>query len=412
MNEYLIVIDILLDVLSGKNLTESFTKYTSLNQEQINIGKIKDLSSGVIRYYSRFIIILNFLVKNKINNQKIFIVMLIAFYEINFTKKPKYSIVSSLVDLGFKITKDKGIKIFINGVLRNYLRNQESISDNFNNNPEYNYSIPLWWINKIKKDYPENYETILQTSNNIPKKFLRINNRKTNLVDYLKILEHNKINYQLIDEKIVITENLPIKEIPFFNEGYFSIQNISAQKLIDIANIKDDEKILDACCAPGGKLCQILENYEVELCGIDIDSKRLEKVKENFKRLDLYSTLLQGDSSNLNWWDGKLFDKIIADVPCSASGTLKRNPDIKLHRTLKDISNFVNLQRNIIQNLLNTLKVSGWLIYITCSIFKEENTQNIQYFLDNFKNLKMIKEDIISPDDYYDGFYYCILEKI
>ncbi len=213
-------------------------------------------------------------------------------------------------------------------------------------------------------------------------------------------------------DKCILTSRLIDRPIrPLFKEGYVSVQDVSAQQLLDFIEIKDEFRILDACSAPGGKACQILENNNVDIIALDIDQKRLAKVKENIDRLELNANLICADATNLNWWDSKPFDMIIADVPCSASGTIKRNPDIKFHRKLKDIKNFVNLQQKIVVNLWNILKPGGKLVYITCSIFKEENELNIDFFKKKLKNIKVNKEINILPTESQDGFFYSILEK-
>lgn len=326
-------------------------------------------------------------------------------------KKPQFAIGNDLVSFTYSITNNIKLKNFVNAVIRNYLRELEYFEKKVKNNIEYKYNFPIWWIEKIKKDYPKNYNEILSNSNIIPRLGLRVNTKKIKIDDYLQLLKDNNLSFKIIDNKIVLNNNLNVQQIPLFNEGVVSIQDISAQKLIDIIEFKENSYILDACSAPGGKACQILENNTVQLLALDINSDRLKKVEQNFVRLNLLAKIIQGDASNIKWWNGKLFDIIIADVPCSASGTIKRNPDIKLHRQLTDINNFVVTQQKIVLNLWQTLKVSGKLVYITCSIFKEENQQNIEYLIKKINNAKIIKELAILPTEYVDGFYYCVLQK-
>ncbi|MFN8770374.1 MAG: 16S rRNA (cytosine(967)-C(5))-methyltransferase RsmB [Neisseriaceae bacterium] len=410
MNEYLVTIEIINDVLSGNNLNDTFNK-SIMDNEVLNINKIKDITSGVIRYYEQINLILNELVSKKISDKKVHNLIIIGMYEINYTDKPQYAIVNYIVELSYNITKNNKIKSFVNAVLRNYLRNKNELHDKFKENSVFKYSIKKWWIDKLKNDYPNDYNNILETNNNIPKLVLRINNLKTSLESYKKSLETSKINYIEIDNKIILDKNIAPYNLPFFNEGFVSIQNIGAQKLIDMVDIKNGMKILDACCAPGGKMCHILENYSVDIVGIDIDENRIKKVRQNLQRLSLNANLIVADAARLDWWDNKCFDLVIADVPCSASGTIKKNPDIKIHRRVSDIRNFVNKQQEIVINLLNVLKTGGKLLYVTCSIFPEENEKNVLFIKEKYKNIKILKELHIKPDKYYDGFYYCLLEK-
>ncbi len=403
MEDYIIISKIIEEVLVGKNLNEVFSKY---------INETKDISYGILRNYNKIDNILKVLIKKKPNNNKVLIILLIAIYEINYSKKPKFAICNDLVNLAKFLTKSINLKNFINGVIRNYLRNLEYIEKKLENNIEYKYNFPLWWIEKLKKDFSENYIEILSNLNVIPRLGLRINTKKIKLNDYLQLLKKEDLSFNIIDNKIVLEDKLNINQIPLFKNGIVSIQDISAQKLIDLIKFNEKDYILDACSAPGGKSCQILENNKVELIALDINENRLKKVKENLERLNLSAKIICADASNLKWWNNKKFDVIIADVPCSASGTIRKNPDIKLHRKLVDIKNFVHIQQEIVLNLWHTLKINGKLVYITCSIFKEENQENINNLIKKMNNAKIIHELFILPTKFSDGFYYCILQKI
>ena len=313
------------------------------------------------------------------------------------------------MNLAFQLTENDANKNFVNAVLRNFIRKKDELKSG---DLETKYNMPLWFINKLKHDYPHNYVAILQNLNLEPKLGLRVNTRKISQDEYIKLLEQEQIDYILRNNKIVLNKVIGIDKIPLFNEGSVSIQDSAAQQLIDFYSFTGDNYVLDACSAPGGKACQVLENIDLELIALDINTNRLQKVEQNLQRLHLKALTQTGDASDLSWWDKRQFDAIIADVPCSATGTIKRNPDIKLHRNLNDIGNFVNTQRAIILNLWETLKVGGKLIYITCSVFKEENQENIQFFIKELKNANFIKELQILPTQYNDGFYYCLLEKI
>lgn len=409
INDYEIVLKILLKVLSGKNLNEIFNQ--NITNQQVNISKVKNLCYGVMRQYFILNWILNSLAKNK-PTPKIAIILLIAIYEIKYTKKPVYAITNDLVELSFELTKNIKIKGFVNGIIRNFLRQQVEIETKLSTNQEYKYNLPIWMINKIKKDYPNNWNNIIDNLNKNPKISLRINFKKININEYTKYLDKEDINYKIINNIIIFENTLAIEKIPLFKNGYVSIQDLHAQKLIEIIKLKNDEYVLDSCSAPGGKACQILENNQINLLALDIDAKRLDKVRQNLSRLNLTAKTLCADASNLLWWDKKKFDTIIADVPCSASGTIKRNPDIKFHRKATDIKNFVHSQKNIILNLWQCLKDNGHLVYITCSIFKEENQNNINFFRQELANVQIINELQLLPDENGDGFYYCILKKV
>jgi 16S rRNA (cytosine967-C5)-methyltransferase len=410
MDEYLVIYKILLSVFSGKNLGEEFNKNIKENKE-LNISKIKDTSSGVLRYYFILDKILGKLYKLKPDNN-ILVILFIAIYEIKYTKKPQYAISNECVNLVYRLTNNIKIKNFVNAIIRNFLRSQKEIESELKNNLEYSYNFPLWLIDKIKINNPDKYEEIIKNLNSKSKLSLRINIKKTSLDKYCQVLKDNNILYNIKDETIILYKNIKIENIPLFKEGFVSIQDINAQKLNKILEFQDNSYVLDACAAPGGKTCQILENNNVKLLAIDIDKTRIKKIEQNLERLDLDATVICGDASKTNWWNSHKFDTIIADLPCSATGTIKKNPDIKINRRDTDIKNFVEKQRKIILNLWNILKDDGCLVYITCSIIPEENQDNIKYLLDKLKNAKQIKELKILPDEYGDGFYYCLLKKV
>ena len=410
MTDYIIIIKILLDVLNGKNLTNSFAEHINQTYDKINIAKIKDISYGVIRNYNILNCIVTKLVAKK-PNIKIEIIILIGIYELKFSKKPEFAVTNEIVNLSYKVSGRANLKSFVNGVLRNYIRNINTIEIELGKIEEYNFNFPYWLIGKLKHDYPKEYKAIIENLNLKPKLGIRINKKVTTITNYGLKLNEQLIKFQIIDDKIVITDSLTIENIPGFNDGDVSIQDISAQKLIELIKLKPDEYILDACSAPGGKMCQILENSTSNILGLDIDGRRLSKVQQNLTRLKLSANLVIADARKIDWWNGKSFDTIIADVPCSASGTIKRNPDIKLHRKAGDINDFVKTQREIIQNLWQMVKPGGQLVYITCSIFKQENSSNIEYFTSKFKDMQVENELLLLPSPYADGFFYCILRK-
>lgn len=409
MDEYLIIIKILEQVLDGKNLGELYNK--EIIKDNLNTGKVKDLSFGVVRYYFRLNLILDQLAQRPITNNKVKLIIIIAIYEIIFTHKAQYAIGNDMVDLVYKLTKKEPLKKFVNAVIRNFIRNQNQIISKLEQNYQYQTNLPKWWVNKIKAQHPENQSKIIDSFNQEPSIYLRINPNKTNLDNYQESLNEAHIEYELIGNAIKLKQNIKVIKIPGFEQGHVSIQDINAMKLIEFVPLKDGLKLLDACSAPGGKACQILENYPVDLTALEIDSKRLTKVAQNIKRLELKAKIINGDATKTNWWDLDKFDVIIVDVPCSASGTLKRNPDIKLNREENDIVNFTKTQRAIVENLWNMLKEKGQLVYITCSIFNEENQENIEYFLTKLPQIKLIKMQSYLPLDQGDGFFYALLQK-
>lgn len=407
MEIYLSILNILLEVYAGKNLNEVLIRYNN----QDNFPKIKNITYGILRNYYSINYSIDKLVKH--SNLQSRILLQIGIFELKYSKKPEYAVINDLVNFSFDLTENEKIKKFINGVLREYLRQVELLDLDIQKDYSLKYNIPDWIITKLKKQSKENYLQILNGFNHHPAFGLRVNKRKINQDEYLLKLDEVNLEYKLIQNKICLLKPINITALPFFNDGFISIQDIAAQSSIEILTKYQIQPkyVLDACAAPGGKTCQLLENINCEVVALDIDETRLNKVSDNLKRLNLVAELKLGNAMNKLWWNKKLFDLIIADVPCSASGTLKRNPDIKINRRESDIVNFVETQRNIVINLWDMLDTNGFMLYITCSIFKEENQDNIEWFKSNLNDFELIEQFQIIPTEYNDSLFYALIKK-
>jgi len=401
MNDYKIIYILLLNIYSGKNLNEQFGIY----QDKIeNYSKIKNIVFGILRNHYWIDEVIKTLVKpnNPISN---LIILRIAIYEIYFSNKKSYAITNDLVNLA-KINKlPFG---FINAILRKIILEKQSIQDKVNlNNTQVKYNLPKWLINKLDKYNPDELLIFREE----PYITIRLNHNKISLDEYIKLLLNNNINYIIHNDYLVITSRVKIIDIPLFIDGYVFIQDIGAQEFIKFFDkfINNKKTVLDVCAAPGGKLTQILEQNKYQVTAVDINQDRLSKIHENLDRLQLSCNLLLGDATTIEF--NNKFDCIIADVPCSATGTIKRNPDIIISRRLEDVQNFVTTQRNIIDNIWQYLADDGLLIYATCSVLEEENIQNIQYFTQKYDDFRLIEDLNIKITSYNDGFYYAAIRK-
>ncbi|MBX9598470.1 MAG: methyltransferase domain-containing protein [Burkholderiales bacterium] len=404
MSDYELIIEVLTNVYNGKNLTDQINKHKS----NINISRIKYIVYGVIRNYYSIEFCIHKIVQHI--SKKNEIIVQIGLYELNNSNKPDYAVVNTLVEL-VNNAKDKK---FINWVFREYQRQKESLNNLILKDYSLKYNLPNWIIDLLKKQFKNYYLKFLDGLNYHPAFGLRVNYTKRSLGEYIEILKQNNIKYIINeDNKICLEKALDIKDVPLFTDGVSSIQDVAAQYVVNILNQNNiiPKKVFDACAAPGGKTCQILENYNCTLTAMDISSDRLEKIKQNLQRLDLKAKTMVGDAFNLDWWDKNKFDLIVADVPCSASGTIKRNPDIKINRTYDDVIKFTESQRKIVLSLWNCLEDNGYLLYITCSIFRDENQDNIAWLKNNIKGFKLIDELQIIPTEYSDSLYYALVQK-
>lgn len=405
MNDYKLIIEILKKVISGANLNEVVNEY----KNEVNYPKIKSITYNLIRYYYSIEYFTNKLLTKK--NPNLDLIIKVGIYELWLTEKPEYAIINDLVEY----TKNEfiGLQGVVNAVLRKFIVQKNDLVEELNKDYKLLYNLPDWLITKIKKQYKKQALDIFKSFMLPPSFGIRINSQKINQVEYLNILTNENIDYTIIDDKVVINKAISVQKIPMFNDGYVSIQDIAAQYLVDLMN-KNDIKfnnVLDACAAPGGKTCQILENYNCTLTALEVNKSRLQRIQENLDRLNLSAKLINGDATNKKWSDGYKFDFILADVPCSAIGTIKRNPDIKLVRRETDIINFVNIQREIVANLWDLLSNDGYMVYSTCSLLNEENEDNINWLKNKLNKFNLIDEIKILPSANSDGLYYALIKK-
>jgi 16S rRNA (cytosine967-C5)-methyltransferase len=312
---------------------------------------------------------------------------------------------------------------FVNGVLRNFIRQKEKLQTELKNNEEALYSYPLWWIKLIKENYNKEWENILLNGNKHPPLTLRINERKTNLKQYEEKLKSEAVSYRVLgDIALELTQPTAVEKIPGFMDGEVSVQDFGAQLAAKLLDLQDGQICLDACSAPGGKTGHMLEIADIELVSIDHQKDRLYKVKENLERLHLNAHLKCADLTAVKtWWNEKLFDRILLDAPCSASGIVRRHVDIKWLRRPRDIEMFAKQQETMLEAMWQLLKKGGKLLYATCSIFHGENQKVIDRFIKEHADAKEVKwsvdseyskyENQLIPSENHDGFFYALLEK-
>ena len=417
------------DVLSGRNLTlalpDALSNYSAATQQQR--GAAADLSYGTLRFYGEVNAYLEKLLEKPLSNAHITALLLVAIYQLLHDKADDFTVVNQAVKAAGD-AKPRWAKSLVNGVLRNFLRQKEALAEIIKNDPKINevarYSYPQWWINKLKSQYPKAWQSILNTGNLHPPMTLRVNIRKSSTQEYSQLLARQDIEAtQLGAQAVMLTKPIPVEQIAGFADGVVSVQDYGAQLAAHLLDLKKGLRVLDACAAPGGKTGHILELEKVDLTGLDNDTSRLSRVESNLKRLNLNANLQMGDAAA--WSSEKPFDRILADVPCTASGIVRRHVDIKWLRREADIASFTRQQAAILANLWQLLAKGGKLLYVTCSIFNEENQQQIDLFLqknqdatqlpllltkDIDKNIQIANGQLI-PTSQHDGLFYALLQK-
>ena len=324
---------------------------------------------------------------------------------------------------------------FINGCLRRFLRERDELVALTEKNPQAVWNHPQWWIDQVRKDHPENWRAILQANNAQAPLILRINERKTTQAQYIKDL--NAINIEAMPvgrHGVILGRARAVPSLPGFAEGHFSVQDAAAQLaapllmegLMPVGGSNGRLKILDACAAPGGKTAHLLELADCDVTALDIDATRCKRITQNLLRLKLKADIRVGDAGKPDlWWNGELYDGILLDAPCTASGIVRRHPDVRWLRRPSDIAQLASLQAHLLETLWHLLKPGGRLVYCTCSVFRQEGDAQIQLFVAHNKDAHLRPSpghllpqssaaSPVFPDNLlreHDGFYYAILEK-
>lgn len=412
---------VIADVLSGRNLTESLAA-TLQRHPQLDAGgrgAVQDLSYGTLRHLGLLRAVLKQLVRQQ-PDFDIEILLLLSLYQLEFTKNAPYAVVDHAVELTGELTNGRAGG-FVNACLRRFQREREALIEHARRSSEGQWSHPYWWIDRVKKDWPDQWQQILETANGRAPMTLRVNRRHDSAEGYLLRLRAAGLDATVLGPQALRLENpVGVSALPGFADGHASVQDWGAQAAAGLLDLRDGQRVLDACAAPGGKTAHILELVDVELLALDHDELRLQRVRDTLQRLGLKADVKQGDASApQHWWDGRPFDRILADVPCSASGVSRRHPDIKWLRRSKDINAFAAQQQSILQALWTCLAPGGRLLYATCSIFHEENSQQVGRFLEQNQDARQIPlafsgmvDGQLLPDGTHDGFYYAALEKL
>lgn len=411
-------------VMAGESLTsvlqQTWRANTVLSKQQR--GAIQDLSYGVLRFYGQLSAILGLLLERPLRNKQLQYLLLVSLYQLQFSKAQSHTVVNQAVLASRSLVQGRGMQGLVNAVLRNFIRQRESLLKKAVESDTGRYSYPQWWIDKLRSQYPHDFRAILEAGNKHPPMTLRVNRRKTNVGDYRQLLAEKSLCAELIDhDALQLKKAVAVEDLPGFGVGLVSVQDAGAQFAAQFLDVHDGMRVLDACAAPGGKGMHLLEIADVMLTLLDNDSGRLALIQQNLTRLQMTAErLVCGDASSPeSWWDGRSFDRILADVPCSASGVVCRHPDIKWLRRENDLVRFATNQQAILNALWKILNKNGKLLYVTCSVFAEENSVQIEEFLKHHSDAMplplaeaTLSKGQLLPNIQHDGFFYSLLQKI
>jgi 16S rRNA (cytosine967-C5)-methyltransferase len=314
----------------------------------------------------------------------------------------------------------------VNAVLRRWLRERETRRAELDREAVTRTAHPRWLIEKFDADWPDQAESIL-TANNAPAPlWLCVNRRRVMRADFAAQLAEQGVVCRVPDEApdaLILEASRDVTSLPGYSQGLFSVQDGAAQQAVRLLDLHDGQRVLDACAAPGGKSAHILETADVELTALDSDARRLPRLRENLQRLGLSADVRAGDAADPHgWWDGRSFDRILVDAPCSATGIIRRQPDVKLHRRAADIPALAAIQSRLLQALWPMLLSGGRLVYATCSLLADENARQIGAFLACHADACAIAPALpwhaagagaqnLPGESGMDGFFYAVLEK-
>ncbi len=435
MNPRLTVHHVLTDVIVlGHSLDIALNKHNTANDPK-HRALISAISFGVCRWLPKLEAILAQLVNKPLRkkDQDVEILLYIGLYQLLDMRIAEHAAVSETVTVCKKIRK-MWSKNLVNGVLRQFLREKDAIVEKASDTLVGRSAHPDWLAEAIQQAWPQHATAIFEANNTQAPMNLRVNTHFTNVSQYLKQLTDNEkpahaTTYS--DVGLTLDKACDVNDLPNFSEGYVSVQDQAPQLAAILLNAQAGERVLDACAAPGGKTCHILEQQIdlAECVALDISSSRLTKIEENLTRLKLNANIVKGDAANPeSWWDGTLFDRILLDAPCSATGVIRRHPDIKILRREQDIPALVATQQQILQSLWPLLKPGGMLLYCTCSILPIENTELVDSFIKQTDDAVEKKIDVkwglaqtvgrqilpssITAVENMDGFYYAQLCKV
>jgi 16S rRNA (cytosine967-C5)-methyltransferase len=384
---------------------------------------MQDMCYGTLRFLGEIDALLALTVEKPLKSERVRDLLRVALYQLLHTRAAPHAVVDHAVRASAALGQ-AAAKGLVNAVLRNFLRRREALLGTAHSTDVGRYSHPQWWIDRLRELYPEHYESILRHANGHPPLTLRVNLRATSVDSYLAQLASAGVDARFLGGAAIALERpVPVERIPGFAEGLASVQDAAAQHAALFLDVEPGSRVLDACAAPGGKTAHILELADLDLTALDADADRLERVRSNLARLKLHARVLCADAAHPdNWWDGVPYSRVLADVPCSASGVVRRHPDIKWLRRPEDIAAFAQRQEEILAALWQVLATGGKLLYATCSVFAEENNAQIERFLRHHRDAQRLTlpephtnarelAGQILPDEWHDGFFYALLQK-
>jgi 16S rRNA (cytosine967-C5)-methyltransferase len=391
---------------------------------------LQEICYGVLRWHLRLKALSGKLMRKpfKEKDSDIACLVWIGLYQLIYMRMPDYAAVTETVNAARTLKKPWAASL-INGILRNFSRSQEQLLRQVDEDVQAALAHPAWFLQCIQHDWPEQWQQVAEANNTRAPMTLRVNEGHQSREAYVQRLQQAEIGHSVARHAgcgVVLEQPVNVERLPGFSEGDVSVQDEAAQLAAILLDVQPGMRVLDACAAPGGKSAHILEHQPQlqELVALDIDAQRLQRVTETLQRIGVQARVLEGDAvASEQWWDGKPFDRILLDAPCSATGVIRRHPDIKLLRRAQDIDDLAQRQAQILEALWPLLARGGMLLYATCSVMERENALQVASFIKGHADAQELVLDaawgmarevgrqILPGQDNMDGFYYACVQK-
>jgi 16S rRNA (cytosine967-C5)-methyltransferase len=402
-------------VAAGRSLAEELER--AAEDAPQSRAALIDLTHGTLRRYGRVQAIVEALSRRGAPDALVQALLWCSLYALESGRYAEYTVVDQAVR-ACTLLERWTAKGYVNGVLRNFLRERSALEARVRSDEAARHQHPRWWIDNLRRAYPESWEAILAAGNAHPPMTLRVNVRRIAADAYAQRLAAAGLGAQAVGEAALLLERpVPVERLPGFAEGEVSVQDAAAQRAAGLLDLAPGQRILDACAAPGGKSAHILERADVALTALDADPARCERMERNLRRLGLHASVRIADCTQpQSWWDGVAYERILADVPCTASGIARRHPDLKWLRRAGDAAAFAERQGAILDALWRLLAPGGKLLYVTCSVFPQENEEVVQAFIARAERARSLPLPDGAPQQWlpgprHDGFYYALIQK-
>jgi len=417
-------------IVRGESLRAVFAAAAPRLADARDRALLSNLLHEGARWWLRYDAVLDRLLDRPLRERELDVhaLAVLGLIQLEVLRLPEYAAVAATVEAARSLRKPKFAGL-INALLRRWLREREAINAQLDADAVTRSAHPRWLLDALARDWPNEVDAILAADNAQAPLWLRVNGRRARREELLERFAAAGIEANAAaapDCAIVLMQSTDVTRLPGHAQGAFSVQDGAAQFAADLLDPVAGQRVLDACAAPGGKSAHILETADVQLTALDSDARRLTRIEENLARLGLKAAIRAGDAAvPAPWWDGKPFERILIDAPCSATGIVRRQPDIKLHRRASDIARLIDEQARILDALWPLLGLRGRLVYATCSVLADENAHQIARFLERHADARPL--DIAAPgwrrcgevgaqnlpgEHGMDGFYYAVLEKV